>query len=372
MTQQEEAKRRAARPNLSRLIVAGTICVLVIAGAGYYAFFLRPPSIGTGPAGPPVPREPFQSPWSSRPVLVLGLGDSMTAGYGASPGFSYFERLIKNPPGEFPDMEGICLSAVFPNLTARNLAVSGSTSIDCMERQIATLSLAEPDVVGIIVITTGGNDLIHFYGRTPPQDGAMYGATIEQAKPWIANFQRRLKSIIDTTTGLFPGGCYVFLGNIYDPSDGVGDPTAARLPPWEDALAILQAYNEVIAQCAREHPQVWLVDIHDQFLGHGVHCHQPWRKHYRSEDPHYWYYDNIEDPNDRGYDAIRRLFLLAMIGAFRETPVPERSPSSVENRGSVRLLPSRALSNGAFWWGLEDTAHERDTCVEAFRRRRQG
>ena len=52
------------------------------------------------------------------------------------------------------------------------------------------------------------------------------------------------------------------------------------------------------------------------FLGHGAHCAEPWREHYDSEDPHYWYYANIEDPNDRGYDAIRRLFFLEMAKVF--------------------------------------------------------
>lgn len=33
------------------------------------------------------------------------------------------------------------------------------------------------------------------------------------------------------------------------------------------------------------------------------------REHYSSEDPSYWFFTNIEDPNDRGYDAIRRVFL---------------------------------------------------------------
>ena len=39
---------------------------------------------------------------------------------------------------------------------------------------------------------------------------------------------------------------------------------------------------------------------------------QFWRKFYRAEDPHYWYFENLEDPNERGYDAIRRLFLIEM------------------------------------------------------------
>ena len=29
-------------------------------------------------------------------------------------------------------------------------------------------------------------------------------------------------------------------------------------------------------------------------------------------DPYCWYHVNLEDPNERGYDAIRRLFLIEM------------------------------------------------------------
>ena len=53
--------------------------------------------------------------------------------------------------------------------------------------------------------------------------------------------------------------------------------------------------------------------MHAEFLGHGIHCRKFWTKHYRAGDPHYWYYFNLEDPNDRGYDALRRLMLLKMI-----------------------------------------------------------
>lgn len=52
--------------------------------------------------------------------------------------------------------------------------------------------------------------------------------------------------------------------------------------------------------------------MHGTFLGHGIHCLKFWLSHYRAEDPRYWYYDNLEDPNDRGYDALRRVFLHAM------------------------------------------------------------
>ena len=49
--------------------------------------------------------------------------------------------------------------------------------------------------------------------------------------------------------------------------------------------------------------------MHEEFLGHGIHCTQPWQAHYRCGDPHYWYTWNLEDPNIRGYDAVRRFLI---------------------------------------------------------------
>ena len=72
--------------------------------------------MGSGPAGPDVPIEPFQHVWSQQDVLLLGIGDSITVGVGASKGFSYFERLLKNPQQGCEDMMGKDLSSVFPKL----------------------------------------------------------------------------------------------------------------------------------------------------------------------------------------------------------------------------------------------------------------
>jgi hypothetical protein len=50
--------------------------------------------------------------------------------------------------------------------------------------------------------------------------------------------------------------------------------------------------------------------IYEMFLGHGIHCTQSFFVHYRPKNPYYWYAWNLEDPYARGYDAIRRLFLI--------------------------------------------------------------
>jgi lysophospholipase L1-like esterase len=298
-----------------RLVGLIAIGLAAIGGALAYRHLWYARPVGHGPAGPAVPAERFEDDhgtWSDREVLLLGIGDSVTAGFGASPGMGYFDRLVSNPKNEFPDMDEKCLSKVLPNLVHRNLAIAGYNSLECLEHQIPKIGIQDEDTFGVIVMTIGGNDIIHNYGRSAPKEGAMYGATLEQAIPWIENFRARLDAIIDQVAARFPGGCEFFIANIYDPTDGVGDAANAGLPDWPDGLKILDMYNAIIAAAAEQRENVELVDMHGLFLGHGIHCRKFWQPHYDARDAHYWYGENLEDPNDRGYDALRRLFLTDM------------------------------------------------------------
>jgi lysophospholipase L1-like esterase len=294
---------------LKRIILVLLFGLLLILGMAAFLFFrfARPP--GSGPAGPVVAREAFGSAWRSGPVLLVGLGDSVTAGFGARKGYSYFDRLAKNPENDFVEMKGVDLRTVFPQLAVTNLAVSGSTSSEVAGRQLTLLPTNDVAVRGLIVMTTGGNDVIHNYGRTAPREEAMYGATWEQAQPWVENFARRLEEIRVQAHNRFPGGCELFVANIFDPTDGCGDADRAGLPHWPDAMKILAAYNAALQQWAVAHFDVHVINMHDAFLGHGIHCTEFWRDHFDRHDPHYWYFVNLEDPNERGYDVIRRLFL---------------------------------------------------------------
>lgn len=293
-----------------RILVAVGLMVIGATVVWRHYRYARP--VGEGPAGPVVPREAFASTWSDRKVVLLGLGDSVTQGLGASPGRTYFQRLTKNPADEFADMQGICLLRVLPHLEPLNLAISGTTSIECVDYQLPKLKPYDEQTFGVVVMTTGGNDVIHNYGRTPPREGAMFGARANEIGEWVEKFDRRLDTIADRVRETFPGGCHIFLANIYDPTDGDGDIQHAGLPPWPEGLQVLAAYNEVLARFAKRHPDVTLIDMRAEFLGHGIHCTHFWHREYRKNDPHYWYWDNLEDPNDRGYDAIRRLFLIEM------------------------------------------------------------
>lgn len=307
MTGSTPAAKPASRRRLRWLLLAGGLAIAAAAAYVHSHFYLP---IGSGPAGPEVGAAAFEEAWTERQVLLVGIGDSVTAGLGSTPGKSYFERLVANPPDEFADMQGKCLSRVLPNLTTLNIALSGSNSQEHVQHIEDKLPVQDETTFGLVVMTTGGNDLIHWYGRSPPREGAMYGATLKEAQPWIANYEQRLDAMFTAIEGKFPGGCAIFVADIYDPSDGRGDPESTwALPAWPDCLAIHAAYNAALRRVADQHDSVHVVPVHETFLGHGIHCRKFWNPHFDASDPHYWYYHNLEDPNDRGYDAVRRVFL---------------------------------------------------------------
>jgi lysophospholipase L1-like esterase len=296
-----------------RLAVILVIGVILLAGVAAYIEYNFNLPMGRGPAGPAVPAEPFAEPWSQRKVLLLGVGDSVTAGFGVRRGHSYFDRLAANPDDEFEDMRGRSLGTVLPNLTTRNVAVSGSDSLQHVAWLPEKLEKQSDDVFGLVVMTSGGNDLIHWYGKSPPREGAMYGASLADARPWIDAYEQRLETMFTLLAERFPGGCRIFIADIYDPSDSCGHPESVGLPKWPDVLAIHAAYNAALRRAASRHECVRVVPMHAAFLGRGVHCRKFWGTHYRSGDAHYWYGGNLEDPNERGYDAVRRLFLLEIL-----------------------------------------------------------
>lgn len=288
------------------------LCLVILSAAVAYLYWRSLRVMGEGPAGPAVVHD-FSEPWTQRRVELLGIGDSVTKGLGAArASHSYFERLAVNPEDEWNDMQGKCLERVLPNLLTNNIAVSGSTSLHHEQYIDEQLEPRDASTFGLVVMTTGGNDLIHMYGLSPPKEGAMYGASTEQALPWIDSFRERLDRMLDKVIELYPGGCEIYLADIYDPTDGVGDAASIWLPAWKDGLEIHARYNEILQNACTSRENVFHVPLYETFLGHGSHYKDFWRDTYCSDDPYHWYFTNIEDPNDRGYDAIRRIFLNAI------------------------------------------------------------
>ena len=306
-----KARWWSMRPN-----VAGLCAIFLLAP---WWVFRVPASMGEGPAGPAVDARRFDRPWRNGRVRFVSLGDSVSTGFGAGQGLGYFELIIRNRDDVYPEVRGAELSRVFPNFTVMRLATNSSNSIE-HERVVESIAPAAKDEFGIICITTGGIDLIHPYGRGTPREGAMFGADFATAKPWIERFETRLGRMMEMLSEKFPGGCAVFIATIYDPTDGEEDIENAGpifwLSPWPEGMAIFNGFNDAIKRTAEKYDHVYLVDVHKVMLGHGIHCRDRDNAHYHPDDPTYWYYVNLEDPNQRGYDAIRRAFLNAIADAL--------------------------------------------------------
>jgi len=121
------------------LIKRGAAVALLIIEAICDLHYWQSRPIAVGPAGPLMPAGLFSRTWSEKQFLLIGMGDSVTAGFGARHGYSYFDRLVSNPPDESADMNGVSLRTVLPHLQSTNLAVSGSTSGQHIERQLPRL-----------------------------------------------------------------------------------------------------------------------------------------------------------------------------------------------------------------------------------------
>src|SRR5690349_9201089 len=104
--------QRANARNRKRVWLWLAMCGMLLVGGGIYWHFWRSLPTGEGPAGPVVSCEAFRHHWTERRVILVGMGDSVTAGFGASEKHSYFDRLVTNTADESPDMQGICLSSV--------------------------------------------------------------------------------------------------------------------------------------------------------------------------------------------------------------------------------------------------------------------
>src|SRR5262249_38900038 len=112
----------------------------------------------------------------------------------------------------------------------------------------------------------------------------------------------------------FPDGVFIYLANVYEPSDGVGQ--AAECFYGLDLSQVLTSLDEVNAATraqAEERRTAW-IDMHGHFLGHGFNGDDPANPYYQADDPSLWFYDDCIHPNDRGHHEIRRLFWYALAG----------------------------------------------------------
>ena len=106
----------------------------------------------------------------------------------------------------------------------------------------------------------------------------------------------------------------VYVLNIIDPSDGVGDFGALfGGGDWSDGLQVLDAFNSEISRIASSY-SARLIDVHALVLGHGGHFDDATAPYYDSADPSAWLQNDLIRPEAQGHNELRGQLLNAIVG----------------------------------------------------------
>jgi lysophospholipase L1-like esterase len=234
-----------------------------------------------------------------QPQRAIFLGDSITSGVGATTGTaSYVSLMIDNDGLLWPDSEAMDLETLYPSITQIiDVSQGGATTASLVSQQLPSLSgLLGETVSGptLVIMTIGGNDM---QGAIP---NIVAGGSMA-AKATLGELSWNLEAIMDyfQDSARFPDGAFVYLANVYDPTDGDGYAEGCF---QNMNLAGIWDYFENANHTMRtiaEDNNIALVDIYDHFLGYGYTASNSW-------------FSDCIHPNDEGHDQLRRVFMAAI------------------------------------------------------------
>lgn len=248
-------------------------------------------------------------PAAQHAAHYVALGDSISIDdYSGGPGRGGASLLFANRDEDFPDWRGRDLRTADPRAGFSLLATDGATTRTLLEVQLPRLAALDARPT-LVTVTIGGNDLLGAYGNS--------GA----ARAVIDRVRVALTRALPEIVGLLGGGGVgqVVVGTVYDPSDGTGDAAALGLPPWPDAVAIIDELNGTIREVATEQGAT-VAEIGEHFSGHGLLAGDPRRGEPRPAERDLWFCHLIE-PNAWGAGGVRAAFWSAIhpAGAGRDT-----------------------------------------------------
>ena len=240
---------------------------------------------------------------------IIFVGDSITAGNGATKnGRAYTELLEENDDDEWPDATWLDLAGIYespPDVIDDSRAGATTSSLVLQQLDYVTEDLGDT-VSGptAVVVTIAGNDVQGLLWNTEDTE-----KTVEKI---IKNLDKFYDYFEDPVR--FPDGAYVYLANVYEPSDNVGQADECFYGlNLEDALASLATANAATLANAQERGVAW-IDMRGHFLGHGSNGDDPENEFHNPDDPSVWFDEDCIHPNDRGHHEIRRLFWYALAG----------------------------------------------------------
>jgi hypothetical protein len=228
----------------------------------------------------------------------VALGDSISIDdYSGGPGRGGASLLHANRDDDFPEWRGRDLRTADPDTRFSLLASDGATTRTLLNSQLPRL--ADLGVrPTLVTVTIGGNDLLAAYGDTAA------------AREVIVGVQTALARALPEIAGCLAPSGRIVVGTVYDPSDGTGDAVRLGLPPWPDAVAVIEELNDGLRGVAVRHGAT-VAEIAGHFRGHGLLAGDPGGREPRPAERGLWFCNLIE-PNAWGAGGVREAFWAAI------------------------------------------------------------
>ena len=239
-------------------------------------------------------------------TLLVILGDSIAHGLGVPEGRAFHSLLLDNDDRRYPEFCGRDLRSLSPAIRRLDLSRAGARGVDVV-RQAKSVA-GNPAGRTLVILSVGLNEFRTSIWSALDRDRVEARALelIESLEAIRAHFD---------DTARFPGGAVLVLLNLYDPTDGAGQPPPALdytyrvLCTCYAAFSLsgnLTLFNRHLARFA-EQRALRLLDVHRLFLGHGYQHENPASPFYHHKDPSLWFQMDCLHANERGNHEMRRL-----------------------------------------------------------------
>jgi lysophospholipase L1-like esterase len=242
------------------------------------------------------------------PTTLIFMGDSITAGDGASPRSEKYSALLEeNVDSAWPDYGEVDIQSLFPSIEQIiDVSKGGATTRTLVNSQLSTLSNelgASVSGETIVVMTIGGNDMQAAIPAVLFGGDAAADEAIEKVE---SNLHKMVDYFEDTTR--FPDGVFVYIANVYEPTAGTGywsscfggldiGSTMDNLADANDAMRAFSIERDIA-----------MIDLQGHFFSHGFYHDDDSMEAYNEEDPTLWFANDCIHPNNRGHHEVRRLF----------------------------------------------------------------
>lgn len=213
---------------------------------------------------------------NTKTIRIVGLGDSLTKGYGDSSGLGYAGN-VKNIIQSNQEKKKIVLV---------NFAVNGAKTLDLLNQlQTKTGVAATLKTSQYVLITIGGNDL---YKQGQPITVTEFNQIKQRIQTTLANLNLIFKEI----TSINPELKIIYVG-LYNPFQ-LNDDSGKM-------ASLIQGWNQEVANLSLNYPQVTIVPMFDLFLNR--------------TDTYLW--NDVYHPNMLGYKQMGKRVAQILEADFR-------------------------------------------------------